>query len=84
MDCQRRTHGVLPKRAVRSIGHDLGGMTEVAAREASSNLGVVLAARDDGEVEALEVLGELSADTQRSGEGLEVEAVLLLEGELVS
>lgn len=51
-------------------------MPKVSAGEAAPNLGVVLAAADDGQVEPPEVLGELSANTQRAGEGFEVESVL--------
>lgn len=76
------THGPFSHTPIAPIRLGNRRVAEVPTRQASPNLGVVLAARDDGDVEAFEVLAKLSADGEGSGEGFEVETMLRMGGKV--
>jgi hypothetical protein len=73
---EKRTHSSLPHASVTPVRLSDRRIAEVAARQPSSDLAVVLAARNDGNVKAFEVLAELGADRESARQGVEVQAVL--------
>lgn len=73
---ERSTHCSFAHRAIRPIRLQHGSVAEVSAREAATYRRMVFTARDDGDLEPLEILGELCPNREGARQGFEVESVL--------